>query len=562
MNGPSIFTENDFEEEPTRRKFLKRASLGVSALLLSGGGIYEYLSRLRSREYPGKIVGGASSAGHLLRDRKLSPPEFKETAGTVIIGGGIAGLSAAWWLKKHHYDDFKILELEANVGGNSQYGKNEISAFPWGAHYLPLPGPEAKLVKMLLEELEVIQGYDSKALPIFNELYLCADPHERLLIQGQWQEGLVPQVGITPADRKDYAEFFQLMEKLKTAQGLDGKRAFAIPMDFSSRDLEFMELDRVSMADFMKSKGWVSKKLHWYVNYCCRDDYGMGHDKVSAWAGIHYFASRIGVGANADSQTVLTWPEGNGWLVARLRDRLSEHISEQTVAYSVQNGRDGAAVDYFEVATQRRVRLHTKQVIFAAPRFVASHVIPDLQEERPAYLKDLQYAPWLVANVTLGSLPSGNGAPLSWDNVSFYSPSLGYIVATHQNLSLFPKQTVLTYYLPLDEKEPGAARKDAVRKTHRDWAKLIADDLEHFHNGIKDEIKNIDVWIWGHGMISPGIGFLWGESRRKMLESHGRIHFAHTDMSGISIFEEAQYRGVQAAEQVLLSLGHRKKRMG
>jgi hypothetical protein len=36
-----------------------------------------------------------------------------------------------------------------------------------------------------------------------------------------------------------------------------------------------------------------------------------------------------------------------------------------------------------------------------------------------------------------------------------------------------------------------------------------------------------------------------------MQTSLGNVHFAHTDMSGISIFEEAQYRGVLAAKKVL-----------
>lgn len=31
--------------------------------------------------------------------------------------------------------------------------------------------------------------------------------------------------------------------------------------------------------------------------------------ETSAWAGIHYFASRNGRGANTESQDVITWPE-------------------------------------------------------------------------------------------------------------------------------------------------------------------------------------------------------------------------------------------------------------
>ncbi|MCC3262610.1 hypothetical protein LLE87_31045, partial [Paenibacillus polymyxa] len=59
--------------------------------------------------------------------------------------------------------------------------------------------------------------------------------------------------------------------------------------------------------------------LHWYLNYCCRDDYGARHDEVTAWAGLHYFASRDGHAANAGEGAVLTWPGGLAALAARMR---------------------------------------------------------------------------------------------------------------------------------------------------------------------------------------------------------------------------------------------------
>ena len=52
-------------------------------------------------------------------------------------------------------------------------------------------------------------------------------------------------------------------------------------------------------------------------------------------------------------------------------------------------------------------------------------------------------------------------------------------------------------------------------------------------------------------MIRPAPGFIWGETRAAMLKPHGRIHFAHTDMSGVALFEEAHHRGLLAAEAVL-----------
>ena len=78
--------------------------------------------------------------------------------------------------------------------------------------------------------------------------------------------------------------------------------------------------------------------LRWYVDYACRDDYGALAAQTSAWAGIHYFASRA-----HDEQGPLTWPEGNGWIVKRLAAQLSQHIHTGEPAVRIERaGTDGA----------------------------------------------------------------------------------------------------------------------------------------------------------------------------------------------------------------------------
>ena len=90
--------------------------------------------------------------GHRLRDGALPSVGATRRCGILIVGAGISGLSAAWWLARSGRDDFTILELEAEPGGNSRGGQGPQLAYPWGAHYLPLPGPEAVLVRELLAD--------------------------------------------------------------------------------------------------------------------------------------------------------------------------------------------------------------------------------------------------------------------------------------------------------------------------------------------------------------------------------------------------------------------------
>jgi protoporphyrinogen oxidase len=528
----------------SRRRFLQ--NFGVGAAIFASG-VWGYRRYLTPKKYhfSGKIVGANSKIGHLMRTGVRAEPTQTVKVGTVIVGGGISGLSAAWWMKKHGNSDFLLFEMDNEAGGNSSSGENSVSRYPWGAHYVPIPGPDADYVREFFEEIEVIKGYE-KGLPVFDDYYLCADSTERLFFQGEWQEGLIPQHGVPASDKLQYDQFFAFVKDLKSKKGKDGRPAFTIPLERSSRDPEFLAFDRVSMAQFMKDRGWTSEYLNWYINYCCRDDYGKTHDQVSAWAGLHYFASRSGTAANADSQTVLTWPEGNGFLVQKLKERVGENLKKKSLAFKIENFSDHVNVDILNTETNTCTRYEAKHVIYAGQRFTADKVIADFESK-----VELDYAPWMTANITLSSRPASRGTPFSWDNVSYYSKSLGYIVADHQELKFNKRETVLTYYLPLDEKSSKEERQAAYKKYYQDWLDLLVPDLEKLHPGISKTIQHVDVWIWGHGMISPGIDHLWNEKRNELLKPFGRIEFAHSDMSGISIFEEAQYRGVEAAKKIL-----------
>lgn len=538
---------NPIDHDMSRRSFLIKGSLFMAAA--AAGGMFSCNGPYGcdKKALPGGIAGANWKAGH----RLIEPGQFvpKETVhtGVVIVGGGIAGLSAGRELLKNRVSDFLLLEVEQKVGGNAASGGNAVSPYPWGAHYIPLPGSDSVLVRDLFEELGLIQGYDKKGLPIYNEYYLCADPQERLFIHGQWQEGLVPQLGLPDRDRRQIAEFFKTMKKFKQATGGDGKRAFTIPIDHSSQDNRFRTYDAVSMSKYLSDNGWDSEYLRWYVNYCCRDDYGCCMDDVSAWAGIHYFASRNGVAANADSHAVLTWPEGLGWIVNKMSGNLREHIRCNACVVNIESVGDELAVDYVDVRHNVPVRVRAKAVVYAAPRFTALRTVRDFREKLPSYAGGFEYAPWMTANITVKSVPEGKGADLSWDNVSYYSDSLGYVVANHQDIALHRNKTVLTYYLPLTAAEPVVERQKAIQRRFEEWAGMIVRDLSRMHPGIESQIEEVNVWLWGHAMIRPLPGFIWGRARAEAARPHGNIHFAHSDMSGISIFEEAQYRGISAA---------------
>ncbi|HSI85943.1 MAG: NAD(P)-binding protein [Candidatus Methylacidiphilales bacterium] len=598
----------------TRREFL----VAGAGALAAGIGISAYHSAATWPEakptFGGSILGAGSSTGHLLRtgvdsfpiateeQQKQHAAEWPAEVEIAIIGGGMAALTAAWQLRRRGHHNFRILELEDHIGGNSSWGQNAESAYPWGAHYVPLLNDETEHLVPLFEELGIIEGHaqpvsgEKTGAPIYNEHYLCFAPQERIFFRGLWREGLEPRLGYlnTAADgsilgtaaeeERQFADFHAAMESYRLAVGSDGRRAFAIPLDFSSADAAFRDLDQISMAQLMQQRGWTCTALHWYVNYGCRDDYGTMVEHTSAWAGIHYFASRSARIANGDPHLVLTWPEGNGWLARRLRDLATDtpQAQDQTAAaeksggakriqtgalvYSIeqevsQSTADGSArwrVDYLDVATKTRRVLKAAAVIVATPRFIATRIVKALREQAPAPTHvpnpahaTFTYAPWMVANITMQGLPQGAGSQLAWDNVLYNSDSLGYVMATHQRLERFIPRTVLTYYHPLSKGTPAEERTRALSRTWESWRDDILADLSRAHPGITAKILHMDVWLWGHGMIRPTPGFIWGGAREAAVQSPlPSLAFAHADYSGISIFEEASWHGMRSANAI------------
>lgn len=489
--------------------------------------------------------------GHRLRDGGFPAPSETRRTGVLIVGGGISGLSAGWALARDAFDDFTLLEMEDEAGGNSRAGRSPLVAYPWGAHYLPLPTPESIHVRELLAELGVLQGDPTSQRPTYDERYLCATPQERVYRHGLWEEGLLPRRGLDAAELEQQQRFAQRMEALKHTQGRDGRQLFALPMALSSRDADWLALDRQSFREWLLDNGFTAPTVHWLANYACRDDYGCAYDQVSAWAGLHYFACRNGEAANAGADTVITAPEGNAWLARGLAARIGERLLTGGMVWRIEENKSHVTVD--AIFGKKTIRFEAQQLIWAAPMFVLPRVWPSMPSDLRAAALAGDYAPWLVANLHLSDLPAErHGAPAAWDNVFYDSPGLGYVTATHQLIRRHLPGTVLTYYRALHDVSPAEGRRLLLETPHAAWAEGILGELEQVHPDIRRLTQRLDVFRYGHAMRRPVPGSLFDGQREKLAKFESpRITLAHADLSGFSLFEEAQYRGVLAAGKAL-----------
>lgn len=505
----------------------------------------------------GGFEGIDMARGHALRDGSLAgkaPQESRRTR-VVIAGGGVAGLAAARALRLAGIEDFVLLELEDEPGGNSRGTAVKGVPCPMGAHYLPVPGDDAREVQDLLEELGLRRRVAGRWE--YDERHLCHSPQERLFFEGRWQEGLLPVQGVPAGTLAQYQRFDSLVESLRR------REHFAIPMARSALGPGQLALDAQPFDAWLDQQRLDDPHLRWYLDYCCRDDYGAGSEAVSAWAGIHYFASRHGFhapGSAADESperdAVLTWAEGNGWLTRRLAEPLgAQRALCGQVVTRISQGRSGVEVDAFDAGRRALVRWQAEHCIVALPIFLAARVV----ESPPDFLRraaaTLRHAPWLVANVHLGApLADRPGAAPSWDNVLYRTRGLGYVDAGHQRLDPTPRETVISWYRPLGPSRHDAGidgRRLLLERPWTAWRDELLAELSAAHPDLAGLATRIQITRYGHAMAIPAPGLLAQlGGRPQRLVREGRVAFAHADWSGYSIFEEAFSRGHWAGTAV------------
>ncbi|OAM27715.1 twin-arginine translocation pathway signal [Eikenella longinqua] len=537
----------------TRRQLLGSAAALSAAAAASRLG-YQHLQR-RPSVHINRI---GLPFGHQLRNGQVPlEPQSEHRCHTLILGSGAAALSAAWYLAKHGQNNFLLAEGIERNGNNAAYVSGSLSA-PSAAHYLALPSLESIYVRQLLADLGILLSGIGEPEPVYRETDLVYAPTERLLYQKRWQYSLLPQ------EDADSRRFHALVERLRTARGRDGLKIFTIPVALSSADEEWRRLDQLTFAAWLKQENYRSPGLLWYLDYCCRDDYGQGIEQVSAFAGLHYFTAR-----GHTNEAVLTWPDG----LAHLSEAIRHHIRLQTIerlpenpelAFPQPTALDATALQISETGEDVAVILRHNQsghtaliraqhVICAMPLMVAARIIA--QPQRYGFSLNLPaYAPWLVSNFVLHSFPKeAQHSELAWDNVVYGSRGLGYVVSTNQLIrTAKPERSIFTAYTALNHDSPSEIRRWLLKAGEEELLEHAAQDLiQAYGPGFWQHVSAVDIGVRGHGMSVPTPGYLTQETLLQLRQHRSRLLFAHSDLSSYSVMEEAVYWGVEAAKKIL-----------
>jgi len=160
----------------------------------------------------------------------------------------------------------------------------------------------------LLTELGAIEGIAPDGTPIIDEGLRCREPEERVFYRGRWYEGLYLHAGESVEDSNQFQKFNAEVSRWVSWRDSKGRRAFTLPVSACSEDVEVTGLDRISMGNWLNERGFNSQRLRWWVDYACRDDYGMTLDQTSAWAGLFYFCRLFRAHVNDQPLTSMPLP--------------------------------------------------------------------------------------------------------------------------------------------------------------------------------------------------------------------------------------------------------------
>jgi hypothetical protein len=109
---------------------------------------------------------------------------------------------------------------------------------------------------------------------------------------------------------------------------------------------------------------------------------------------------------------------------------------------------------------------------------------------------------------------------------------------------------VLTAYHAL----PAGEREALLAPDPRPWAERVLTDLGTAHPDLRRRVERIALTRWGHAMAIPRPGLQRHPALLALRQAGrhggapGRLRFAHSDLAGYSVFEEAFALGTESAK--------------
>ena len=232
-----------------------------------------------------------ASAGATGRRRRVQHAR----AASIVVGAGVAGLARRARCCAPASTTCRVLDLED--------GRRRQQPRPRDRRHAPARSARTTCRCRASAAIEVIELLDELGVrriehgrPVYDERSLCHSPQERLFIDGALarRAAAADRGAAGRRARARRSPQYRRVRRRRRARGPAATRSRSRPRARAGAPT-LAALDAMTFAALARrARACVAPALRWYLDYCCRDDYGAGAAQVSAWAGLHYFASRHG----------------------------------------------------------------------------------------------------------------------------------------------------------------------------------------------------------------------------------------------------------------------------
>lgn len=466
--------------------------------------------------------------GHYLFESTHWPERNHLSCDILIVGGGIAGLSAAAQLADQN---ILLCELNEHVGGTASCWHTHGEPFATGAHYeLPYPHYFGKAVPDFFKSLDLVEYDDEDKTWYFKDerYYIDEDATEQCFVNHTYQDDIFPA-----SKAKRYFE--RLMHEYEGGM--------VMPTTMTPQKLHY--LNGITFLDYLKNAK-VNDKLISGINYKMRDDYGANADQVSALAGIHYYSCR-----NQDYlDSIFSPPEGNAYFSHKIANRIpSNSIKTQHLVKHIEKNTHGYTACVLDLRTQTKLEIHCKSVIYAGLKPALQKIYPVAY---PLFEKN-EYSAWMAIQF---KLKASFHAQAFWQNEilldEFKTPFLGFVDSAAQDQQK-NSQRVLTAYFCF---KPEERQKLMDIEQHVERYLQDATDLMslYFNQELHSQIDEAHVFLHGHAMPIPAPGYLLNNRNKSLIAEQG-FFFAGVDNGRLPLLFEAVDSGLEAAELAAAFLG-------
>jgi oxygen-dependent protoporphyrinogen oxidase len=426
------------------------------------------------------------------------------THDVVIVGGGIAGLSAAWRLR---HRDVLLLEASDRLGGRMRSDPCGDYWLNYGAHLFPAPGSlvDRMATECGLETVPVSGGMMGLAL-------------DGTVIERGRVESYPLRLPLSVRERVAFAK-----------AGLKVQLAVRRYHAAESR-YEFMN-DR-TFAEFL---GPLPPKVR--EIFACAARRATGElDELAAGAGIGLFAL---VWAGRGSLIARNLRGGTGQLPAALGRELGQRARTRSPVDAVRP--DGSDL----VVSVGGEEIRARQLIMAANAPYAAPLVAPIAERAADALAKLTYGAFLSV-----AIETGETTAMPYDDV--------YAIATPGRV--FDMFTNQAHALRTGPRRPGGslmlftgaqAAAALMRESDEAIVERFLADLHAMYPQTRGVIAGATVrrWELGNVYAGPGRGRLQG-ALEGALGPHANLHLAGDYFAELGTMESAAQTGLAAAERV------------